>query len=454
MTPALSPALGVLRRHLRDFVSGDLRGVRLAVATDLPGEAFAYGDLVVLSPTALRRAPRALLALVVHELVHVFQQRAGRTAPHTAGVVIDPTLEAEADATADRVTRGERVHLSAPARRVRRPVLQPKLLLGGATVANTTDISPKVRALTALIPQADAWLAQAIARAEPVFAFADEPALVAGVAQGLQGVVVQQLPAVGLTCDLSVLCDLGDTDFENVVTACQVGQLSPEAVAALARQRIHTDAEFARIAALTTSLTPDVPIAGATLEARCLWLETVGSKTEPDRDLAPAAAAFARTRSNSLPAFAAAWNFFYDVSPRFSAASEAEAHWDALVPYGLPLLSCPVIDPSTPNDALLARIAALVATERIGFATLNHAVANLGAHASVPRPPSLDPAAAEQAVAAYFQSQAAIIPSGAATVRRVQDGVTRWITCDGPEGRAVCQLDASGHLTLLELAPA
>lgn len=455
MTPRSPFApLAALRRQLRAHVLADLRGIRLACADHLPCAAFAFGDLIVLSPAALRRSPRELLALVVHELVHVFQQRAGRTAAHRASVVLDPALETEADVTAARVARGGRVRLSAPHSRPAWPVLQPKLIVGDTEIASPSVLSAKVLSLIALVPQATDWLNWATAPTSPAFTFADERALLSGIEQGLQGALPQQVPTLGLTCDLAVLLALDDDDFATVLAALQTGQLSPAASVVLNRHHIHTAADFARADTMASSYALDLPSADASLAARCAWQEIVNQVSAPSLEAAQDAAAFARPRSQNLFAYTAAWEGYFALAPSFPSLAALNAIWDALVPFALPLLRCPVLSPSLSDASLLAEIEQLAAHDVAGFATLNHALANLAAHARLGRTLPLDEPATAQAITAYLQSARAIAQPGTATIRQLQDGTTRWITYAGPRGRAVYQHDAAGHLTLLQLIPA
>jgi len=455
MTPTLHAVpLATLSRQLRTHVRADLRGVRLAIATDLPCAAFAFGDLVVVSAAMLRRAPHELLAVVVHELVHVFQQRAGRTDTHGTSVVLDPCLEAEAEAAAARVTRGDRVRLSAPCSRRPRPVLQPKLIVDGVEIASLSALNAKVLRLSALVPQATVWLEWAAAQTAPTFEFADERALLSGLEQGLQGSLPQQLPTLELTCDLAALLALDDADLDQLLAATQDGRLSSAASAALNRAGIYTAADFARADAMAATYALDLPGASASLAARCAWQAIVDNSTSLLLEVAQAADDFARPRSHNLFAYAAAWEGYFALAPSFRDLPTLNAAWDALAPFAMPLLCCPVLSPALSDAKLLEEIQQLAAHDVAGFATLNHALANLVAHARLSSTPPLDPLAISQAIATYLQSARSIVQSGAATLRHLQDGSTRWITYDNPLGRAVYQFDALGHLTLLKLQPA
>lgn len=454
MTLAPLPPFAALRQQLRKHVLADLRGIRLAVAAELPCAAFAYGDLVVLSPSALRLAPRDLLALVVHELVHVFQQRAGRTAARRADLVLDPALEAEADAAAARVARGECVRLAARSGRVARPVLQPKLVLGGHPIMSASDLPANVCRLIGLVPQAGAWLDWAISTNDAAFEFADGASLLTGITQGLHDSSAVLFQPSGLICSPAVLLRLDDSDFSLVAGALECGQFSPGAVSALAKNGICTPADFSQAETLLSSCAPAAPTFGASLADWCAWRVTLLSASSITPAAAPAAGSFASAQSNTLAGFTAAWDFYCTLAPTASAPGLPAAFWNALVPFALPLLSCPVLSPTMPDAVLLDMIGKLAASHAIGFSSLNHALANLGLHAGLACAVPLDEAAARSAVSAYFRSQNTIVQPEGAFVRHLQDGVTRWIFCANSHGRAVCQLDAAGQLTLLNLIPA
>ena len=118
-TPGQQPGTGwelpaSLRLRMECFFGGvDLSAVRIHVGSRAPALgalAFAQGDEVHFAPGLYDSENPRCQRLLVHELAHVLQQRAGRVpfpGPHLP-VVDAPQLEAEAEALADGFARGWR----------------------------------------------------------------------------------------------------------------------------------------------------------------------------------------------------------------------------------------------------------------------------------------------------------------------------------------------------------
>lgn len=90
--------------------------------------AFACGDEIHISPGATCLPPAPLAGLLIHEMAHVVQQRAGRVSAAAPQPVCHPWLEAEAEDSASWFTAGvphaPAVLRSVPARGVRGAAIQ------------------------------------------------------------------------------------------------------------------------------------------------------------------------------------------------------------------------------------------------------------------------------------------------------------------------------------------
>ncbi|MES1165980.1 MAG: DUF4157 domain-containing protein [Verrucomicrobiota bacterium] len=99
--------LGVaLRRYVEPLVGADLQDVRISASSHvevLGTAAVAVGDHIVVHPAVWRGFnDERSLHVLVHELAHVAQQRAGRVLPRDDGIAFDDRLESEAEWMADR----------------------------------------------------------------------------------------------------------------------------------------------------------------------------------------------------------------------------------------------------------------------------------------------------------------------------------------------------------------
>lgn len=324
----------------------------------------------------------------------------------------------------------------------------------GRPVADLSAFSPPLLRLVALVPGGTSWLTWALRADTPTFHFRDERALLSGLAQGLHGSAVQSFSSPELEIDLSVLLALEEPAINDVVSSLETGQLTPAAQAALAQAGIFIAPDFATAQEQLRAAGRPALYASASLGARCEWLTTLQQAEIASPESARAAAGFAATVSGSLSAFAAAWAYHLAIGPTLPEPSAATLFWRSLAPHAFSQLSCPVIEPDTPDDALLEFLTVSVTkTDAVGFATLSHAIAAFARSAGLPRTLPLDETTTAETIRAFLAKLPDVV-RGSASVRRLQDGATRWITFDGPAGRARFQHGGDGHLTLLELVPA
>lgn len=465
-TPA-EPRLRRLLRALRSSLDADLSGIRLLFVPHLPVDGLTCGDTVALSSRLLAGDPRELLHVAVHEIVHVFQQRAGRvTATGCAGRFswsTDPTLEAEAEQAADLVRRGHRVALHAPARAGRAPaVLQPLVAVNGQTRSSKEDFSARFLRLLALVPQGPAWLDWALRAPGPALPFADERALLAAIQLGLHGTADVCFQSAGLRLAPTLLFPLDDPDFGNLAGSLETGQLTPAALAVLGARQIRTERDFAALdsALARLGVSAALPLAAPTLaEQVALQAQFVAA---PAGDDAPALAAaqFAGANAQTATDFAAAFAFYLAVAPDDAPPPVSPAQiWTQLGALSFPYLQCPTCDPLAPDEELAAFIAAsLRRSGFIGFPSQAVAIAAFAAHAGLSLAQPLDDSAADK-IRAYLVGLSKFAeprPDGTTTppaITLLQDGLTRWIDYLGPPGSARLQLDPTGLLTLRRFSP-
>lgn len=134
---AAQPLSTELRERFERSTGADLRALRLVpVATiDAPAPALCEGDVIYRSSTAPEPSTPEGRLLIAHEVVHCLQQRAGRV-PAGAGLLLDPMLEAEAQALAPRLLDGLPVELGRVDGRPRPGTLQPYTIIPQAQLAN------------------------------------------------------------------------------------------------------------------------------------------------------------------------------------------------------------------------------------------------------------------------------------------------------------------------------
>ena len=120
-----------VRGRMEAALGADFADVRLhesGAAPAMRAEAFAQGSDIHLAPG--HGEPGA--ELLGHELAHVVQQRAGRVAPAGGALVVDPALEAEADAAGQRALAAPPAVPGRPAAGARSPAApaarQPRLM--------------------------------------------------------------------------------------------------------------------------------------------------------------------------------------------------------------------------------------------------------------------------------------------------------------------------------------
>jgi len=105
---------GATRGHMEAAFGADLSSVRVhhgGRASELGALAVAHGEDIHFAPGQYDPGSASGRELIGHEVAHVMQQRAGRTASAQCkgGVAVDAGLEAEADLLGARAARGERV---------------------------------------------------------------------------------------------------------------------------------------------------------------------------------------------------------------------------------------------------------------------------------------------------------------------------------------------------------
>lgn len=475
---AQTTRLRALSTALAARVDADLRGITLSFVPSLPVAAFACGNRIVAAAELLERDVSVLLRVVVHELVHVFQQRAGRVHATCAGDgvawCVDATLEAEAEAGAARVAAGRRLRLRAPRRQPEIAlVLQPLITVGGVVRTNLTDFSARFQATLSLSAQGADWLRWALLPTSPSFTADNEAGLITQIQCGLHGSPVALFPSNGLRLAPALLLGLPDPDFGHIVGSLLSGGLTQASLVALARQRFRTEADFARLPDAFTAL----GIAGqpvtkpANLADQVLLYEAfVASRDLAASPDAPsiAAAQFAAAVTQSASSFIAAFAFGRAVAQQ-SATDQSDALyaklaglWRSLAGLTFQYLQCPVVASGADNMTVLRTLDAFLRQSPVlGFHTIGEAIANCGARSGISlADPTLNPAAAAQ-IEAYMQSAAralrlALQPgTSGSTVETVlcQDGVSRWYSVNTPGGSAELQLGADGCLTLREFTP-
>ncbi len=470
MLPPTSPSarrLHQLRRTLAERVDADLAGIRLAVVPGLPVAGFAFGDLVAVSARVLRESQSVLLHTVGHELAHVFQQRAGRVRPsaHLGRVPINvtPDLEAEAEAAATALVRGQRLLLPQPAAAGRRPVLQPLIAIRGQRRHDARDFSDNFQRLLPLVPQGPAWLAWALRTSELDLNFNEESLLLTGIQLGLHNTPVVQFQSAGLRLAPAMLLDLGDPDFGNIVGSLETGQLTPAALAALATIHVHTEQEFARLDSALAALGASASLAfteTSLADQVLLFDRLVVRPPAAPPELAGAAARFALRVAQGPADFAAAFSFYLTVAATPGTPEDLPAQvWTQLGRLAFPYLKCPTLGPGMPDEALAEAIrAARRASSTIGFSSLAIAIANCAASAGLTFQPPPDDDTATDRIHRYLLGLGPLVDScindGTTQVRRVQDGLTRWVDFSSARGRARFQIDPFGLLSLSQLSPA
>jgi hypothetical protein len=94
------------------FFQQDFSSVRVIFSTEpttVSALAFAGREEIHLIPEIAAQAPERLSQIMIHELAHIVQQRAGRVYGTAGSAVIDPHLEAEADDCAELFAAGSGV---------------------------------------------------------------------------------------------------------------------------------------------------------------------------------------------------------------------------------------------------------------------------------------------------------------------------------------------------------
>ena len=458
-----------LSRRLRRGLAADLSGVRIDFVRGLPWAAFAWGDRVVVSDRLLQAEPATLLHVVAHELVHVFQQRAGRARPNVCAARLpgcyDAELEAEAERGAARVVAGARLDLARAPRAPRAaPVLQPLITVGGQSRIQLDAFSTRFQEVLPLIAGGPQWLQWALNLAGPAFYVDSEEQLVAQIQFALHGSRVAVFQSAGLRLAPELLLPLPDPDFGNVVSSLQTGQLTPAAQSALTASGVRTEADFSELDQVLASLGVSGQLAVQPLDLADqvglyeLLVARNGLATENSVNCA--AASFAATVAQNAADFGAAFSFYLAAAMAQPAADPAtiSALWTALTPLTLNYLRCP----SVPREASDRRVLDTLSTYLnlwpfLGFQTCGSAIYNCGAHSGLDLSQATVPSSAANTIGLYMlRAKSALqqtIKSANPRVTRCQDGVVRWYQFDNSDGARRILLDGAGCLTLLDFVP-
>lgn len=454
--------LRALLRSLRRGLDADLAGIRLLFVPRLPVDGLACGDVVALSSHLLEAGPRALLHAAVHELVHVFQQRAGRVTPQvSAGSFafnLDPSLEAEAEQAARFVVNGGRIALHAPGRLApSTAVIQPLLVVGGQVLTDAKALSARFTRLLGLIPQGPAWLEWALRSPGTATPFAGESELLAAIQLGLHGTADVCFQSAGLRLAPTLLLPVDDPDFGNVVGSLETGQLTPAALTALRTMQVRTERDFAALDTVFANLgvSAALPLASPTLAEQVALQAQFAGQPAGESTAALAAAQFAAAHAQTATDFAAAFSFHLAIAPDDTPPSVPPAQvWTQLGSLAFPYLQCPTCDPLMTDEGLAAFIAShLRRAGLIGFPSQAVAIAAIGANAGLSLGQPLDDNAPDRIRTCLLDLAKLVVPQpGGPPARPVitllQDGLTRWIDYAGAGGSARFQLDPSGLLTL------
>lgn len=147
-----------LRRQLQRFFRTELASVRIKIGHQplaLGTVAFARGSTLFFAPGHYRPDTAAGQALLVHELAHVLQQRAGQVPLSPSAdseLVIDVALEAQAHRLAASWLRGERTSVEGAALAAAspcaaaRPVIQPWVEVGKQMQTSAVTCYEKIMA--------------------------------------------------------------------------------------------------------------------------------------------------------------------------------------------------------------------------------------------------------------------------------------------------------------------
>jgi hypothetical protein len=461
-----------LRLQLAQAVDADLSGVRIVFLSELPAAALTFGDVVLVRDELLERDAGTLLGVLAHELVHVFQQRAGRVDAdtHFAGLPYcrSAELEEEAEAGARAILRGEVLRLRAPQRaRSRPPVLQPLISVAGDTRSKAAEFSQNFQQVLSLIPQGPDWLQWALRLNGPIYPAESEVDLIAQIQFGLHGSSVALFQSAGLRIAPSVILSLPDPDMGNLTASLQLGQLTPAAQAVLAKNNFHAEADFGQLARTlgTLGVAGQLTATTASLAEQIGLFDTFVTARDPsvsDAD-ASAAARFAASVAQSTPEFGAAYAFYLNAiapAPGSTAGvdpGDVPALWTAFSPLVLDYLKCPFVAPGSTDWVVLDALASFLRQSPfVGFPTIGVAIAACATNGAIPLTQPLPADAGGRMgecllrVGGMLQPEAAARATSAENpqIQLCQDGVTRWYRFTGPDGDARLMLDAQGCLTL------
>ncbi len=459
---AIAARLGMLHTALAKRAEADLTGVRLSIVPGLPIAGLACGNDIYVSRQVMTQPPEDFLHVVAHELVHVFQQRAGRVPP---GACTDPTLEAEAEVAARGFVAGSSLQLHSAGTSVSTLSLQPLLSVGGVPRREAAEFSQKFLRTLQLVPNGPAWLAWALRVASPVFSFADEAVALDGIQSGLTGTPVLVFTSAGLRIAPSIFLRLEDPDFSNVVGSLETGQLTPAAFAALSAWNIRTESDFAQVgtALATLGVAGQPSTHAASLADQVILYETFVAQNQTSGPNALAAAQFAAGLAQNAADFAAAFQFYLAFAAAKQGAQDqinpnvAQA-WTALGNSSFGYLNCPQLAPGISTADLLQAVSAyLNRTLHIGFPTLAIGLSAIARHAGLPLGQPLDQPAkiiedyvfgAGRALRSALGSQLSV------NVRQFQDGSTRWLDFTDAGSALRLQCDSAGLVSLLDFTPA
>jgi hypothetical protein len=470
-------SLARLRLQLMQAVDADLSDVRIVFLSDLPFAALAFGDVILVAIELLDTDEETLLSVVVHELVHVFQQRAGRVQAQEefAGLPYcrSARLEAEAEAGAQAVLNGRRLRLRAPLHaRALPPVVQPLISVAGGTRSKPAEFSQNFQQVLSLIPQGSEWFQWALRLGAPIYPAESEADLLAQIQFGLHGSCVALFQSAGLRIAPSVILSLPDPDLGNLVSSLQRGQLTPAAQAVLAKNNFHAEADFGQLGRTLATL----GVAGQLAATPASLAEQIGlfdvfvAGRDPALSDANAAdaARFAASVAQSAPDFGAAYTFYLTaITPSAGGTAivdpaDVRSLWTALTPLVWDYLKCPYVAPGS-ADLLVLRALELFLRQSpfVGFSTIGQAIAFCAASGAIPLTQPLSADAGDRlgefllGVGGMLQPDTAAQATSAENpqIQLCQDGVTRWYRFSGAAGDARLMLDAQGCLTLSNFTP-
>jgi hypothetical protein len=315
------------------------------------------------------------------------------------------------------------------------------LTVGGSALRSLERLSSKAQTLLALIEGAERWLAWATAAPTPVFRFADEAALAAGVQEGLHGAPLMLVSRLGLLVHPRKLWTLGEEHL-NQVLSYEGDDEENQTLASSLAQVLNGQGLFSqRDLDAGRQLLDELGQAGAplfqalSLDDQVALLDLVKHPPSPlalDRQAQKRAVAFAIESAQTPREFCDLYALFFEVARQRGpkgTANEARRVRDLLAQPIQALLHCPVVT-SIPEPvelyALLHQWAH--AQQTVGLASVSSAMLRIVAAGVLPE--------ADEDVTAT-------------KVRGFVDEVRRFVTSAEPSRRTLSQ-DGSTYSYFIE----